>query len=68
MKKMRTFHTMGDVLSLADVDVSPQDKVYARSHVGLEEIPTHSQFQIRDLIVKDFRRVLKYRVVMESLY
>jgi len=68
MKKMRTFHTMGDVLSLVNVELNPQDKVYARSHVGLEEIPTHTQFQIRDMVVKTQNRVLKYRIVMESFY
>lgn len=68
MKKMRAFHTIGDVLGLVGVDLSPQDKVYVRSHVGLEEIATHTQFQIRDLIVKDGRRVMKYRIVMNSMY
>lgn len=68
MKKMRTFQTMGDVLSLADVELSPQDKIYTRSGVGLEEIPTHHQFQIRDLVIKSSQRVFKYRIVMESLY
>jgi hypothetical protein len=68
MKKMRTFQTMGDVLALVDVELSPQDRIYTRSHVGLEEIPTHHQFQIRDLIIKSGNRTLKYRVVMESMY
>ena len=68
MKKMRTFQTMGDVLVYCDVDLTPQDKIYIRSHVGLEEIPHFSQFQIRDLIIKSSQRVIKLRVVMESLY
>jgi hypothetical protein len=68
MKKMRTFHTVGDVLGLVGVELSPQDKVYVRSHVGLEEVPTHFQFQIRDLIIKDGRRVMKYRITMNSMY
>lgn len=67
MKKMRTFETIGDVLSLSNVDLGPQDRVYTRSHVGLEEIPTYARFQIRDLIIKS-NKLLKYRVVMESLY
>ena len=59
---------MGDVLAYADVNVQPHDTIFARSHVGLEEIPTHSQFQIRDLIIKSPKQSLKYRIVMESLY
>ena len=68
MKKMRTFHTVGDVLSLSDVQLTPCDKIYVRSGVGLEEIATHSQFQIRDLVIKSEQRVFKYRVAMDSLY
>lgn len=68
MKKMRTFQTMGDVLSLMNVELNPQDKIYTRDGVGLEEIPTHHQFQIRDLVIKSSQRVFKYRIVMESLY
>lgn len=68
MKKMRTFHTMGDLLSLVNVSLGPQDKVYARTPYGLEEVPTHSQFQIRDLVVKNGSRNLKYQIRMESLY
>ena len=68
MKKMRTFHTMADVLAYAEVAVSRDDTIYTRSHIGLEEVAVHSQFQIRDLIVKNARGALKYRIVMESLY
>lgn len=68
MKKMRTFETMGDVFSCVNVDLTPRDRIYARSHVGLEEIPTYARFQIRDLIIKDGQRVIKYRVAMSSMY
>ena len=68
MKQMRTFQSMGDVLNRVSVDLQPKDKLYARSSVGLEEVPTHSQFQIRDLIVKNGLRSLKYQIRMENLY
>lgn len=68
MKKMRTFQTMGDVLTSIDVNLQPKDKLYARSPYGLEEVQTHSQFQIRDLIVKNGARTLKYQIRMENLY
>lgn len=68
MKQMRTFQSMGDVLIRVGIDLQPNDKIYARSPVGLEDVPTHSQFQIRDLVVKNKGRNLKYQIRMESLY
>lgn len=68
MKQMRTFQTMGDVLTRITVNLQPNDKVYARTPYGLEEVPTHSQFQIRDIVVKNGSRNLKYQIRMESLY
>lgn len=68
MKKMRTFQTIGDVLNLINIDLNVPDKIYIRSHVGLEEIHTHSKFEIRDLIVKNNQRVMKYRIMMEPMY
>lgn len=68
MKKMRTFHRMGDVFVASDIELEHDDKVFTRTHVGLEEVFVHSQFQIRDLIVKNARGSLKYRIVMENLY
>jgi len=68
MKQMRTFQSMGDVLNRVNVNLQPKDKIYARSSVGLEEVPTHSQFQIRDLVVKNGARSLKYQIRMENLY
>lgn len=68
MKQMRTFHSMGDVLNRVHVDLQSKDKIYARTPFGLEEVPTHSQFQIRDLVVKTGARSLKYQIRMENLY
>lgn len=68
MKKMRTFQTMGDVLNFTNIDLRPSDKIYARSPYGLDELSTQSQFQIRDLIVKNNSRSLRYQIRMESLY
>lgn len=68
MKKMRTFQTMEDVFVASEIAIGHQDRIYARTHVGLEEIPIHAQFQIRDLIVKNAHYSIKYRIVMESLY
>ena len=68
MKKMRTFQTMEDVFVASEIGISHQDGIFARSHVGLEEIPVHAQFQIRDLVVKTQRGTIKYRIVMENLY
>lgn len=68
MKQMRTFQSMGDVLTRMNVNLQPNDKVYARTPYGLEEVPTYTQFQIRDLVVKNGGRSLKYQIRMESLY
>ncbi len=68
MKQMRTFRSMGDVLSRINVNLQPVDKVYSRTPYGLEEVPTHSQFQIKDLIVKNGGRSLKYQIRMENFY
>ena len=68
MKQMRTFQSMGDVLIRVGIDLQSKDKVYARTPYGLEEVPTHSQFQIRDLVVKNGSRSLKYQIRMENLY
>ncbi len=68
MKKMRTFETMRDVLSLINTNISPQDKLYIRNHIGLEEIQPFARFQIQDLIIKNSQRVFKYRIVMEPMY
>lgn len=68
MKDMRAFRTMGDVLSCVHVNLQPADKIYARTPYGLEEVLTHSQFQIRDLVVKNGSRSLKYQIRMENLY
>lgn len=68
MKRMRSFQTIGDVLSLTNVNLTPQDKIYARTHIGLDEIPTYTQFQIQDLVIKNKDRIMKYRVCMEAMY
>ena len=68
MKKMRTFQSIGDVFNSVHLDLHPNDKIYARNAVGIEELATHSRFQIRDLIVKNGARSLKYQIRMENLY
>lgn len=68
MKKMRSFRSIGDLLSTVGVPLESGDKIFFQTHVGLEEITRDSQFQIRNLIIKNKTRVLKYRILMESMY
>lgn len=68
MKKMRTFQNIGDVLNLINVNLNSSDKIYIRSHVGMEEIHKHTKFEIHDLVIKNNQKVLKYRIAMEAMY
>lgn len=68
MKKMRTFRTLGDVLNLVGVELSPTDRIYYQNHVKMVELYTYSPFQIRDLVIKPTNRDMKYRIVMDGVY
>ncbi len=67
MKQMKTFRTIGEVLNLLNLQLEPNDKLYYNNHVGLEEVPRQTRFQIRDLIVKN-SKVIRFRIVMEPSY
>lgn len=68
MKKLKTFQSLGDVLNLVSVELTPRDKIYCQTNIGPQELFTHSRFQIQDLVVKTGQRELKYRIQMESMY
>jgi hypothetical protein len=68
MKKMRTFHTIGDLLNSVDVKLDYRDKIYAKTMNGLEEKELHSQFQIHDLVIKRGSKILRYQINMEPSY
>ena len=67
MKEMKTFRTLGEVFNLIQLKLDDNDKLYYNNHIGLEEVPRHAQFQIRDLIVKNSKGI-KFRIVMEPSY
>jgi hypothetical protein len=68
MKQLRTFQTIGDVLSVTNIELSPRDRIYRQTPWGIEELKTHSQFQIQNIIVKTGSHSIKYKLLMEHLY
>jgi hypothetical protein len=68
MKKMRTFHTVADVLISVNVGLDPRDKIYCKTVNGLEEVEAHSQFQIHDFVVKRGSKIVRYQIIMEPMY
>lgn len=68
MKKMKTFHTLGDVFSLIGVTIEPTDRIYYQNHVKLVQVYTYSAFQIRTFIIKSNQKDAKYRILMHALY
>lgn len=67
MKQMKAFPNIGEVFKLINVKLTETDRIYFNSHVGLEEVTRTSQFQIRDLVVKN-SKVIKYRIIMDPCY
>jgi hypothetical protein len=68
MKKMRSFRNLGELLSSSNVILDKKDRLFYQTYGGLAEIFPGSQFEIRSLIVKNRLGILKYRIVMESMY
>lgn len=68
MKRMKTFRTFQEVFNLVDVNLDYTDKVYCNSHIGLDEMSRNETFQIKDLVIKNNKKVMKYRIVMEGMY
>jgi hypothetical protein len=68
MKKMKTFHTLGDVFNFVGAEVSPTDKIFYQNHVKLVEVYTYSPFQIRDFVIKSDQKDTKYRIQMFLLH
>jgi len=68
MKRLKTFRTFQEVFNLIDVNLDYTDKVYCNSHIGLDEMSRNDTFQIKDLVIKNKQKVMKYRVCMESMY
>jgi hypothetical protein len=52
MEKMRTAHTIGDVLKMVNIELGPHDKIYLETLDGVQEITAHSQFQLDKLVIK----------------
>lgn len=67
MKQMKAFPNLGEVFNYIGVKLNSTDRIYFNSHMGLEEVTRTSQFQIRDLIIKN-SKVIKYRIVMDPSY
>lgn len=68
MKKMRTFHTIGDVLNSLGINLDYRDKIYCRTVNGLEEVNDYSQFQIHDYVIKRGSKIVLYQINMEPMY
>jgi hypothetical protein len=64
MKEMKTFHTMSDALSACNIQLSDAHRL---THSNGMQIFAHSNFQIRDLVIKEAGRI-KWQVSMQHFY